>query len=62
MDPHPAAVLTGTPALHNSTLYVPVASLEEVAGSNPAYSCCTFRGSLAAVNAGDAARQANGSR
>jgi polyvinyl alcohol dehydrogenase (cytochrome) len=51
MDPHPAASLTGTPTLHEGTLYVPVASLEEVVGNNPKYECCTFRGSLAALDA-----------
>ena len=51
MDPHTAASLTGTPTLHEGTLYVPVASFEEVAGSNPKYECCTFRGSLAALDA-----------
>lgn len=51
MDPHPAASLTGTPTFHDGTLYVPVASLEEVAGGNPKYECCTFRGSLAALDA-----------
>jgi len=50
-DPHPIARVTGAPALVNGILYVPVASLEELAGGNPAYECCTFRGSMVAYDA-----------
>jgi polyvinyl alcohol dehydrogenase (cytochrome) len=50
-DPHPFARITGAPALVDGRLYVPVASLEEGAGSNPNYECCTFRGSLVAYDA-----------
>jgi polyvinyl alcohol dehydrogenase (cytochrome) len=50
-DSHPLARITGAPALHDGRLYVPVASLEELAGGNPAYECCTFRGSLIAYDA-----------
>jgi polyvinyl alcohol dehydrogenase (cytochrome) len=37
--------------VYNGVVYVGVASLEEATAANPAYQCCTFRGSLAAVNA-----------
>lgn len=50
-DPHPIARVTGAPALAEGRLYVPVASLEELAGGNPAYECCTFRGSIVAYDA-----------
>jgi polyvinyl alcohol dehydrogenase (cytochrome) len=50
-DPHPAALVTGTPQLHNGVLYVPVSSFEEVTGANPRYVCCTFRGSVLALDA-----------
>ena len=50
-DTHPLARVTGAPALHDGRLYVPVASLEELAGGNPTYECCTFRGSLIAYDA-----------
>lgn len=50
-DPHPLARITGAPALSGGRLYVPVASLEEVAGGNPTYECCTFRGSIVAYDA-----------
>ncbi len=50
-DSHPSTVITGTPALHNGTLYVPVSSLEEGAAASPDYPCCTFRGSILALDA-----------
>ena len=50
-DAHPIARVTGAPALAGGILYVPVASLEELAGGNPAYECCTFRGSMVAYDA-----------
>jgi polyvinyl alcohol dehydrogenase (cytochrome) len=48
---HPAAVITGSPVLDGTRLYVGVASLEEAFGLNPSYTCCSFRGSVAAVDA-----------
>lgn len=49
-DPHPSTTLTGSPALYDGRLYVPVSSLEEgVAGKK--YDCCTFRGSIIAYQA-----------
>lgn len=50
-DTHPAAVVTGTPAYHDGKLYVPVASIEELSATAPGYVCCTFRGSLLALDA-----------
>jgi len=50
-DPHPLARITGAPVLFEERLYVPVASLEEGAGANPTYECCTFRGSLVVYDA-----------
>jgi polyvinyl alcohol dehydrogenase (cytochrome) len=51
MDDHPAARLTGTPSFYNGRLYVPVSSIEEVAAARADYECCSFRGSLAALDA-----------
>jgi len=51
IDDHPAARVTGSPVLVGSTLFVPVSSSEEVVGANPTYSCCSFRGSLVALDA-----------
>lgn len=50
-DPHPAATLTAAPTLHEGTLYVPVSSHEEAAAAAPQYACCTFRGSVLALDA-----------
>lgn len=50
-DAHQHARITGAPALAKGRLYVPVASREELAGGNPDYECCTFRGSIIAYDA-----------
>ena len=52
VDDHRLARITGTPTLHDNRLYVPVTALEEVAGSDPSYECCTFRGPIVALDAG----------
>ncbi|HEX3661146.1 MAG TPA: PQQ-binding-like beta-propeller repeat protein [Acidobacteriaceae bacterium] len=51
LDHHPFAMVTGAPRLYEGRLYVPVSSAEELAGANSKYPCCTFRGSIAALNA-----------
>src|SRR5438132_4862 len=51
VDPHPLAAVTGSPILHKGRLYVPLASREEAAGGGPDYPCCTFRGSIVALDA-----------
>ena len=50
-DPHPLARITGATQLYQGRLYVPVASGEERAAADPKYECCTFRGSVAALDA-----------
>jgi polyvinyl alcohol dehydrogenase (cytochrome) len=50
VDGHPAARIIGAPALHSGVLYVPVSSIEELTGSRPTYQCCSFRGSVAALD------------
>jgi len=50
-DPHPLARITGTPALNDGRLYVPVTSLEEPEAGQSNYACCTFRGFVAALDA-----------
>jgi hypothetical protein len=37
--------------LVGATLYVPVSSTEEALATNPKYSCCSFRGSVVALEA-----------
>ena len=51
VDDHGLAGITGAPALFEGRLYVPVASREEQSGVALTYSCCTFRGSVVALNA-----------
>jgi polyvinyl alcohol dehydrogenase (cytochrome) len=51
VEDHPTARITGAPKLFEGRLYVPVASGEEGAGGNPRYPCCTFRGSVVALDA-----------
>ena len=52
IESHRAAVVSGAPALAGGVLYMPVSSFEEVSGANPRYECCSFRGSLVALDAG----------
>lgn len=50
MDPHPSATLTGTPAVHEDRLLVPVSSLEVIAAADENYECCSFRGKVVALD------------
>jgi len=50
VEAHPLSRITGTPALHGDLLYVPTSSFEETTGANPQYECCTFRGSVTALD------------
>jgi len=50
VDEHPYARVTGAPALHSGRLFVPVSSVEEVPPVNVKYPCCTFRGSVVAID------------
>ena len=51
LESHPTARVTGAPQLYQNRLYVPVASGEEAAAADSSYPCCTFRGSVAALDA-----------
>jgi polyvinyl alcohol dehydrogenase (cytochrome) len=51
IDDHPAARVTGSPALVGATLFVPVSSIEEATGASPSYPCCSFHGSVVALEA-----------
>jgi polyvinyl alcohol dehydrogenase (cytochrome) len=52
VEDHPLARITGAPTLYESRLYVPVSSTEERAGGiGSVYPCCTFRGSVVALDA-----------
>jgi polyvinyl alcohol dehydrogenase (cytochrome) len=52
IEQHPNGWITGSPKVYQGRVYFTVsAALEEVGGSNPDYACCTFRGSVAALDA-----------
>ncbi|MEN3977013.1 PQQ-binding-like beta-propeller repeat protein [Emcibacter sp. SYSU 3D8] len=51
VDDHPNAVGTAQPSYHDGTVFQPVSSLEVVPASEPTYECCTFRGSVVALDA-----------
>ncbi len=51
LDDHPSARITGAPKVFEGRVYFPVASGEEGAAANPNYPCCTFRGSVTALDA-----------
>ena len=54
-DTHPDVTITGSPRLHDGTLYVPLSSSEWASAADPGYGCCTFRGGVAAFAAADGA-------
>lgn len=57
VDAHPAAILTGSPQFvmlegrNPARLLVPVSSSEEGMAAVPTYACCSFRGSVVALDA-----------
>ena len=50
VEDHFLARITGAPVLYRNRLYVPVSSFEETAGRDDKYECCTFRGSVVALD------------
>lgn len=50
VDSHPAARVTGSPTFYAGRLYVPVSSSEEASAMAPDYQCCSFRGSVVALD------------
>jgi polyvinyl alcohol dehydrogenase (cytochrome) len=53
VEAHEAARLTASPAVQNGVVFIPAASWEETRSVDPEYPCCTFRGSVTALNAKD---------
>src|SRR5262249_24741718 len=50
-DEHPLSVITGSPKLNAGRLYVAVSGRDEsIAATNGSYECCTFRGSVVALD------------
>ena len=50
VETHPRSRVTGSPTFFENRLYVPVSSYEEVQSDDPEYACCTFRGSVVALD------------
>lgn len=50
---HPDATITGSVKYHDGRLYVPLSSSEWATAADPGYACCTFRGGVVALDAGD---------
>ena len=50
-DDHFAARITAAPTLYQGRIYVPMSTSEGFSASTPDYPCCTFRGSVSALNA-----------
>jgi polyvinyl alcohol dehydrogenase (cytochrome) len=51
LDDHPQAIITGSAAVHDGVAYIGVSSSEESAAAVKGYKCCSFRGSVVAVEA-----------
>ncbi len=51
VDTHPAAIITGSPVIFEGAVYIGISSSEETLALNPAYPCCSFRGSVVALDA-----------
>lgn len=50
VEDHPLTRLTGALRVYENRLYVPVAGAEEGTAAQPNYPCCTFRGSVVALD------------
>lgn len=50
IEDHPDARLTAAPAVHDGRLFMPVSSSEEASARVPTFQCCTFRGSIVALD------------
>jgi len=50
LETHPVAGITGSPIVSGNQVFVPITSGEEGAARQPTYACCSFRGSLVAVD------------
>lgn len=51
VEDHATAAITGAPVLVGDTLIVPMSSSESGLAAQPTYPCCTFRGSVSALDA-----------
>jgi polyvinyl alcohol dehydrogenase (cytochrome) len=51
VDSQPMAIITGSPVVFGDVVYVGISSNEEILAIPNSYVCCTFRGSVVAVDA-----------
>jgi polyvinyl alcohol dehydrogenase (cytochrome) len=51
LSDHYASRITAAPALYGERLYVPISATEEAFSASLSYPCCTFRGSVVALDA-----------
>ena len=51
VESHPAAIITGSPVVFGHTVYQGISSNEEALATVAGYPCCTFRGSVVALDA-----------
>ena len=50
LEANPVAGITGSPVIAGAQVFVPLTSGEEGAARQPSYACCSFQGSLAALD------------
>ena len=50
VESHTAAIITGSPIVYGGIVYVGVSSGEEGSAESKTYACCTFRGSVVALD------------
>jgi polyvinyl alcohol dehydrogenase (cytochrome) len=55
IETHDSTRLTAAATVYDGVAYVPVSSWEESRAGDPAYPCCTFRGSVVALRVSDGA-------
>ncbi|MCS5490903.1 PQQ-binding-like beta-propeller repeat protein [Algoriphagus limi] len=48
---HPLSAVTGSVAVYDDIVYVPITSFEVISSQNPEYACCTSSGGVTALNA-----------
>jgi polyvinyl alcohol dehydrogenase (cytochrome) len=53
VENHPAAIITQSAVIHGGRVFVGVSSAEEGFATSPDYPCCSFRGSMLALNLKD---------
>ncbi len=51
LETHPNAAVTAAPVVYGGRVYVPTSAVgEESRGQDPTYACCSFRGSITAID------------